>query len=164
MVRRREVVVCTGVSFTEAGFTMTEPRNQADRSSSTSNRSSASALSVTSFTSGTNVLLGVWLTVSPWVLNYSEQDNAAWNQVIIGLAIAVMALVRTASPANFSELSWTNFVLGAWLIVAPFVLPLSETSPSEPVYWNNVIVGVLVLILAAVSTMASGNRGDPIAS
>jgi hypothetical protein len=42
-------------------------------------------------------------------------------------------------------LSWVNFILGLWLIVAPFALHYREVSAAM---WNNVIVGTVIAILA----------------
>ena len=42
-------------------------------------------------------------------------------------------------------LSWANFILGLWLIVAPFALHYRDITVAM---WNNVIVGIVVAILA----------------
>jgi hypothetical protein len=42
-------------------------------------------------------------------------------------------------------LSWVNFILGLWLIVAPFALHYGDISVAM---WNNVIIGIVVAILA----------------
>ncbi len=39
-----------------------------------------------------NLLLGLWVAVSPWVLRVAQQREVLWNEVIIGLAVAVLAL------------------------------------------------------------------------
>ena len=39
-----------------------------------------------------NLLLGVWVAVSPWVLRLAEQSTLMWNSVIVGIAVAVLAL------------------------------------------------------------------------
>ena len=39
-----------------------------------------------------NLLLGVWVAVSPWVLRISEQPAALWNALAVGIAVAVLAL------------------------------------------------------------------------
>lgn len=102
--------------------------------------------------SGINFLLGVWLVIAPWVLGYSAQDNAVWNQVGVGVAVAIVALARVNAPDSWAPLSWVNAVLGGWLIVAPFVLEYNTTSNTDPIYWNDIIVGAAILILALIST------------
>lgn len=108
--------------------------------------------------SGANLLLGLWLVIAPWVLDYSSETNAVWNQVVVGIAIATLALLRTMDPAAAASLSWTNFVLGGWLLFAPFVLRYDGSGNTSAIYWNDILVGVLVIGLAAWSATASDDR------
>ncbi len=41
-------------------------------------------------------------------------------------------------------ISGVNLLLGVWLVVAPFVMGLTSTSS----YWNEIVVGVIILALA----------------
>jgi hypothetical protein len=41
-----------------------------------------------------NLLLGVWVLVSPWVLSFSAQTTARWAHVGIGLIVAGLAGLR----------------------------------------------------------------------
>ena len=111
--------------------------------------------------SGINVLLGLWLIIAPWVLGYSGQDNAVWNQVVVGAAIALIALARIAARESWAPVSWVNIILGGWLIVAPFVLAYNETGNRMNIYWNDILVGAAVLILALVSTAGTARRRTP---
>src|SRR5690242_1455907 len=72
------------------------------------------------WTSGVDLLFGMWLVVSPWVLGYT--GAAAWTDVAVGLAIVSSAWLQVRNPAHMVGLAWVNFALGAWLVVAPFVL------------------------------------------
>ena len=40
----------------------------------------------------TNVVLGVWLAISPWVLGFSSHFAAMVNAVIVGVVVAALAL------------------------------------------------------------------------
>ncbi len=51
-------------------------------------------------------------------------------------------------------LSWVNFVLGLWLIVAPFALHYRDITTAM---WNNVIVGIVVAILAIVRALENSS-------
>lgn len=42
-----------------------------------------------------NVVLGVWLILSPWILGFSGMTGAMWNAVIVGLLVGVLALSVT---------------------------------------------------------------------
>jgi len=48
--------------------------------------------------------------------------------------------------------AWVNVILGAWLVVSPFVLGLSRNAA----VWNNVVVGIAVLAVALISFWGSG--------
>jgi hypothetical protein len=52
------------------------------------------------------------------------------------------------------SLSWINFVLGLWLIIAPFALRYSTVSTAM---WNNVIVGIVVAVLAIIRALEHTN-------
>lgn len=104
------------------------------------------------WTSGTNVLAGIWLVIAPFALAYNDIEGALWNDIIIGVSVFVLALVRVGNPLQYEGVSWTNFVLGIWLLAAPFVIGYSDTGPAVA---NDIILGVVVLILAAWSAYAS---------
>ena len=92
-----------------------------------------------------NIVLGVWLFISPWVMNYVDSiPNAAQNAYLLGLAIVVFAAVAIYIPRVWEE--GINMALGAWMIVSPWVLGFAS---ERDVTANAVIVGVLVTALAA---------------
>ena len=39
-----------------------------------------------------NLLVGLWVAVSPWVLRVADQKTVMWNELIVGLAVFVFAL------------------------------------------------------------------------
>ena len=39
-----------------------------------------------------NLVLGVWLFFSPWILSYAGLYDAMWNSLIVGFLIAVLAI------------------------------------------------------------------------
>jgi hypothetical protein len=87
------------------------------------------------------LLFGAWLVVSPFVLGYggTEAGMAMWNSVIIGLALVVFSIAVLIKPHIWEE--WVSLILGAWLIISPFVLGFSDITPA---LWNTVIMGLLV--------------------
>lgn len=90
--------------------------------------------------SGLNIVLGIWVIVSPWVLNFTTGASKV-NSVIFGAAIIVFGLIREAAPRlNWS--SWINFLVGIWLVISPFILQLNGAAA----YWNLIIIGAIVAI------------------
>lgn len=102
--------------------------------------------------SGLNVLFGIWLFISPWLVGFSEIKSATWNCLIVGALVAIFALIRTTSPIRAAGLSWLNFLLAIWLVMSPFMLNFGA---DDAAMWNTVIVGLCVLCLAAWSAVAT---------
>lgn len=99
--------------------------------------------------SGLNAVAGTWLVVAPFVLGYAAA-SARLNDVVVGAAIALLAMGRLARPARTPELSWLNAALGLWL----FLWSLWSYH-SDAAMWNDLIVGGLVFLAAMVSASAS---------
>ncbi|MCA9875565.1 MAG: SPW repeat protein [Anaerolineales bacterium] len=47
-----------------------------------------------------NAVLGVWLVIAPFVLNYCTITAALWNDIIVGVAIAVLGAWSAMSSPN----------------------------------------------------------------
>jgi hypothetical protein len=90
-----------------------------------------------------NLVLGLWMIVSPWVLAYQAESAATTNAVVLGVLIAVLAALELFNVAAWEE--WTNFVLGIWLAVSPWLLGFSATTAAMA---NALVVGIVVAALA----------------
>ncbi|MER5750142.1 SPW repeat protein [Streptomyces sp. NPDC002088] len=98
-------------------------------------------------------LLGLYCAVSPWILHYTTSQPAlAPHNLIIGVAIGLLALGFTAAPERMYGLSWAMCALGVWMIISPWVV---GTSPDTGVVLNNIIIGVLALILGLVCAVTA---------
>ncbi len=95
--------------------------------------------------SGINILLGVWIIISPFVLGFQNLPAAVWNNVIVGILVGLFALIRSSSSYSPPGWSWCNVVLGAWLIISSFVLGFVHTPAA---LLNNLIAGVVIGLLA----------------
>lgn len=102
----------------------------------------------------TNIGIGVWLILAPFVLGYSGLPAPMWNDVVCGVLIVVLGGIRTSGILQNVGLSYTNAGIGAWLIAAPFVLGYSNLPAPM---WNDIAVGVLVLVLGIWSAQATRN-------
>lgn len=101
--------------------------------------------------SGLNILLGVWILISPFVLAFNRLVPAEWNNVIVGILVGWVALIRSSSSYSQRGWSWRNVVLALWLIISPFALGF--THPSAALV-NNIVLGVVVGLLALTSALA----------
>jgi hypothetical protein len=99
-----------------------------------------------------NVIAGLWLIISPFLLGYSALHAAMWDTLIVGIVVLVFAWARAVNPDRYVALSWLNLLLGLWLILSPFALTYS-TLPRPT--WNDVILGAIVAILGIWSALAT---------
>jgi hypothetical protein len=91
-----------------------------------------------------NLILGVWLFVTPWIFDFAG-GAAGWNAWIIGALIALIAIAALMAFTEWEE--WANLVLGLWAIVAPYNLGFEGNKQALA---NHLIVGIAVAVLAAV--------------
>jgi hypothetical protein len=98
--------------------------------------------------SGINILLGLWILISPFAMGFHHLQAALWNNVAAGILIAAFAFFRVSKGHHQAGWSWGNAFLGLWLIISPFVLGFAHTLPAK---WNNIIVGAIIGLLACVS-------------
>ncbi|MCL4425322.1 MAG: SPW repeat protein [Firmicutes bacterium] len=47
-----------------------------------------------------NVILGLWVLISPWVFGFSGNGGALWNNIIIGATVAVLAYTAATKSSN----------------------------------------------------------------
>ena len=89
-----------------------------------------------------NIVFGVWLIIAPFILSY-DKSVAYWNEVITGVIVVVLGAVHLLAPhMNWS--SWVNGLAGIWLILSPFFFGYS----AAVAYWNQIIFGILIAIIA----------------
>ena len=86
-------------------------------------------------------LAGIWLMMSPAVLEYADPARA--NDRIIGPIVASLATIAMWEVSR--PLRWVNVVLGAWLLVAPWLLAYPPAAR-----WNSLATGAVVLGLSLV--------------
>lgn len=92
-----------------------------------------------------NLLLGIWLFISPWVLGLATRRAASpGNFWWVGGAIFFFALWALTAPwARWTE--WINIILAVWLFISPWVLGFAQVPRAA---WNAWIVAVIVFLLA----------------
>ena len=91
-----------------------------------------------------NVIAGVWLILSPWILGYTGADPS-WNPIVSGVIVLMAAVARFASPAHSAARGVVNAVVGAWLFISGFWL-----SDSTQATWNVWIGGIVVFCAAVI--------------
>ncbi len=69
------------------------------------------------------------------------------HNLIVGIAIGLLALGFTAAPARMYGLSGAMCAVGLWMIVSPWIV---GENPDAGVIWNNIVIGALTVVLGTV--------------
>jgi hypothetical protein len=92
-----------------------------------------------------NLILGVWLFLSPWLLGYVGTNlTASWNAWILGVALVVFSAIAVSMPQTWEEV--INLLIGIWMVISPWVLSFTGARSAES---NAVIVGIVAIVLSA---------------
>jgi hypothetical protein len=87
-------------------------------------------------------LLGLWLCISPWALRFDLDSTATQIAVISGVLVILAELLTLTVFRSWEE--WINVILGAWLIVCPWIVGISSSTAKT----NFVVIGALIAVLA----------------
>jgi hypothetical protein len=118
-----------------------------------------------------NVVLAIWLFISPWVLQFGSGtstaqpaagsaavnvvSNAAWNAWVLAVIVFLFAL--SAMGRRFVRgQEWVNLILGAWIFAAPWALGFALSLPAAA--WDHWIVGALIFLVSASGLSAVISR------
>ena len=97
-----------------------------------------------------NLLLGLWLMFSPFVLAFFNKAvvKVLWEDLILGFGIATFSLCRILSRRSeeIAMADWIVTVLGFLTLVNPFLYRYFKLPAAA---WNNVLIGTAVFFLAA---------------
>lgn len=102
-----------------------------------------------------NLVLGIWLILSPLALGYAAQTTPAWNAYAVGVIVAVLSAAALWQFQKWEE--WLSALLGTWLIISPWTLGFDVDQIAT---WNQVIVGIVVGSLAFWSGVVDPNMRE----
>ncbi len=92
---------------------------------------------------------GIWLIIAPFVLRYGTRA-ASTEDVILGILIAAFSFA--AAYMLGSGLGWLVFLLGIWVLIAPWVIGYAGAAPIARN--NDVILGILTIVFGLVRAAA----------
>jgi hypothetical protein len=108
------------------------------------------------------LLAGVYLILSPWVIQFTCTFSMAASNMISGIVLALIA-AGCARPAGLRSLAWVIPVLGAWVIASPWAIshgrglvPLEYPGMPElttATWLSNVIAGAVILAAGLVPAL-----------
>ncbi|MFD8009137.1 SPW repeat protein [Streptomyces sp. NPDC058955] len=92
------------------------------------------------------ILAGVWIAVSAYTVHFAAaRPELAITNLVVGIALAVLGLCMSMAPERSQDLNFVVLLLGAWTIVAPWVV---TRSPDTGMVLSNVITGACVCLFA----------------
>ena len=105
-------------------------------------------------------LCGLWEfgdIALPFVIGFADVQSYVWNHILVGLLLMIAgawaALTRDVRTAR--TMAWIAAAAGLWLILATFLLRGLNITAG---WWNDLIIGVIVVILGIGSARASTPR------
>ena len=111
---------------------------------------------------GVTLLAGLYLIISPFVVRYLDHANLAANNVIVGLALALLAFGFARSFDRTHTIAWIVPVIGIWEIVAPWLVRGTPANlaaiPRVPaaLWINNVVLGIVITLAGlGIASLAS---------
>ena len=118
----------------------------------------AGARPVAQILDGMTFLTGLYAAVSPWVIGFNSRFPALTaNNLIIGTALALLAIGFASAYERTHGIAWTAPLIGGWLIVSPYVIRADVSQMSTNV--NNAVVGG-VAVLLGLAAMSIGRTSS----
>jgi len=109
------------------------------------------------FVEGLTLLAGLYLAISPWVVGFrSGSADLRVNDLICGAAVALLAVGYASAYGRTHGLSWVTPVIGAWTVVAPWVVLGRAVDVGTII--SNVICGAVIVILGIATTAMAGRQ------
>ncbi|WP_340688054.1 SPW repeat protein [Amycolatopsis coloradensis] len=116
---------------------------------------------------GLVLLAGVYLILSPWVIEFTGTFGMAATNMISGIVLALFA-AGCARSVGLRTVAWVIPVLGVWVIASPWVIsrgrglvPLDYPGMPElntATWLSNVIAGVIVLVAGIALALSARRR------
>ncbi|MFC3574431.1 SPW repeat protein [Streptomyces yaanensis] len=127
---------------------MRERHARAERAATTQQGQAVEALAL---------VTGLYLAASPWIAGFNGFTTLAVNNLITGIAYALLLSGFGQAYERTHARAWAAALLGVWTIISPWVVAGSVDTTRTII--NNVIVGVIGLVLA-LAAGAAANEAD----
>jgi len=98
-----------------------------------------------------NLILGIWLVISPLALGSMGMQAVVGNNVVLGVLLIASSWWILAAAAEAVGVNWFQVLCGIWLIISPFILSYHGLTHAIA---NDVVVGIIALVVALVESQA----------
>jgi hypothetical protein len=102
-----------------------------------------------------NLILGIWLVISQYVLGSTGAVATVANDIILGILLIATSWWILAATTEVLGVSWFQMLCGVWLVIAPFVLSYHAMTQALA---NDVVIGVIVFIVGLLESQPLAHR------
>ncbi len=121
----------------------------------------AAATPVAQLADGLVFLTGLYLAISPWVVGFDGTRSLAVNNLITGVALALIGAGLASAYGRTHGMAWVVPIVGIWTIITPWVVlgGVAATATAGTIA-NNVATGAVAVVagLAAMSVARMSRR------
>ena len=111
------------------------------------------------YISAAAALIGAWIVISAFL--YAPPAANFWNDVIVGAAIGIIAGYNALKADDVEGVNTGAAslvaLLGLWMMIAPFIFEVF----TDGAFWNDVVSGLLVAVLAGYNAYQSRETERP---
>jgi hypothetical protein len=100
------------------------------------------------------LFFGLWLAISPWVIDYSSHAHAM-TVAAIGAMAVLAGLASAVAWQSTNVPMWIAFALGAFTFLIPMIRNMSGPSAAAN---NDLIAGPLLALSASAALVGRQNR------
>jgi SPW repeat len=106
--------------------------------------------------SGLTFLTGLYLAISPWVVGFNHFTTLTANNLIVGIALALLAFGFASAYGRTHGITWVAPLIGVWTIIAPWVVSGHFATPAT--LWSNIVTGAIAVLLGLGAISLQMNR------
>jgi hypothetical protein len=99
-------------------------------------------------------LLGVVVTLAPFLFNYVNHPLAFWTSLIVGAVLTISSVIEALDEDEKPWEYWVIEITGFAAVLAPFILGFGTLLQAV---WTLEIIGVVAVILAGSELFIKNN-------
>lgn len=109
---------------------------------------------------GLILLSGLFLAISPWIVDFTGDERLMFNNLFTGIAVALLAVGFSSAYGHIHGIAWCVPVIGVWTIIAPWVIHGWDTADMTNPEWSNLLTGAAITLfgLATMSVAMTAAR------
>jgi hypothetical protein len=103
------------------------------------------------------LIAGVWLIISRFVFDYplaGSTTGGVLNGVVIGIAVAILALVRMSAYRSNPLINVVTVVAGGWMMASPWAFGYPHFGTFGRPGWSDIIVGGFIIAFGLLGAAA----------